>query len=374
MKEVSFRQNRVLTIDGFRGVAIMSVLLFHYFSRWIFPLNEVNLYPFGSQLDFFSYGGLGVKFFFMISGFVIFMTLNKTLSFRLFIVNRFFRLFPTMLFASLFTFIVFKFLGSGFIFYDVNTNFFNFLTSITLFSPEFYKLFDISTNYLNGSYWSLWPEIQFYFYAGIIYFAFRKNTFDIFIYLSFLFILFNYLLNRQNFPPDYLNYILPLYFGVMKWVNGPLNLFIYLPHFVSGVIWYYIYSDRFVLRKYCFNITLLILLFFQVYSGVSLQGQGLIAGFNFLFLLLCFSPKSINVFSSGFIQKVGIGSYALYLIHEQLGVALINKLPKNMPLFMYLLIILVLSYSMIMLTYVYTVKIEKKLILGLKSIFLKSTH
>ncbi len=369
MKEIKLRQNRVLIIDGFRGIAILMVLLYHYFSRWLFPLNDNNLYPYGNQFDYFLYGRLGVQFFFMISGFVIFMTLDKTVSFRLFITNRFFRLFPTIFLASLFTFAIFYFLGSGYLFYYVNTNVLNFFTSITFISPDIFKLFNFTTNYLNGSYWSLWPEIQFYFYVGVIYFAFRKNTFDIFIYISFLFIFLNYLFNRPNIPPQYSNYLLPISFSIKKWVNGPFNLFIYLPHFVTGVIWYYFFSNRFVVKKTILNITLIILILFQVYSGVTLQGQFLIAAFNFLFLLLRFSPTSLNVFSTGFIQKVGIGSYALYLIHEQLGVALINKLPTNMPLFMYLLIIIAMSYSMIMVTYFYTVKIEKKLISRLKKNF-----
>lgn len=365
-------KDRVSIIDGFRGVAILMVLMYHYFSRWLYPLNEINLYPYANQLDYFPLGRLGVQFFFMISGFVIFMTLEKIVSIRLFFINRFFRLFPTMLFASLFTFIAFSFLGSGFVFYYANTNFTNFLTSITFISPEVYKLFNICSNYLNGSYWSLWPEIQFYIYAGLIYFTFRKKAFNFFIYLSFIFILLNYLFNRENIPLFNNSILLPIILMLKKWVNGPFNLFIYLPHFVSGVIWYYIYSERLILKKYLLNITLLILLFFQVYSGVSWQGQLLIAAFNFLFLLLWLSPRILNFFSLGFIQKVGISSYALYLTHEQLGVALINKLPENMPIFIYLLIILVMCYSMIMLSFLYTVKIEKKLIYELKSYFLKT--
>jgi peptidoglycan/LPS O-acetylase OafA/YrhL len=366
------KQDKVYIIDGFRGVAILMVLLYHYFSRWLLPDNNIDFYPYGNELDFFPLGRLGVQFFFMISGFVIFMTLDKTVSIRLFFINRFLRLFPTMLFVSLITFIVFKLLGSGFIFYDVNTNIFNFFTSITFISPEVYKLFNISSNYLNGSYWSLWPEIQFYLYAGLIYFTFHKKAFVFFIYSSFIFILLNYLFNRENIPPVYSTILLPISLWLKKWINGPFNLFIYLPHFVSGVIWYYLYSERLILKQYLLNITLLILLFFQVYSGVSWQGQLLIAAYNFLFLLLQLSPRVLNFFSLGFIQKVGIGSYALYLLHEQIGVALINKLPKNMPIIIYLLIIFLMSYSMIMLSFLYSVKVEKKLIHGLKSFFLKN--
>lgn len=41
---------RIEVLDSFRGIAILIVIFFHFFSRW------TNLYPYGAEYDFFSYG------------------------------------------------------------------------------------------------------------------------------------------------------------------------------------------------------------------------------------------------------------------------------------------------------------------------------
>jgi peptidoglycan/LPS O-acetylase OafA/YrhL len=69
---------RISILDGFRAVAIISVMLYHYFSRWTPPNNKFSLYPYGNFYDYFVWGKLGVQFFFIISGFVIYFTLKKT--------------------------------------------------------------------------------------------------------------------------------------------------------------------------------------------------------------------------------------------------------------------------------------------------------
>lgn len=71
-------KNRIQILDGFRAISILSVLLFHFFSRWTPPLSSESFYPYGSKyFSWFQYGGVGVEFFFMISGFVIYFTLEN---------------------------------------------------------------------------------------------------------------------------------------------------------------------------------------------------------------------------------------------------------------------------------------------------------
>ena len=92
---------RISYLDGHRGIAILLVLLYHAFSRW------TELVPYGNDFaDFplFRFGYLGVELFFLISGFVILMTLEKFNSFTEFMYHRWLRLFPAMLICSLFVF------------------------------------------------------------------------------------------------------------------------------------------------------------------------------------------------------------------------------------------------------------------------------
>jgi peptidoglycan/LPS O-acetylase OafA/YrhL len=70
-------QKRILVLDVFRALAALLVLLSH--------LDTVH----------FHFGKWGVEFFFTISGFVIFKTLENSKNSTEFLVKRFFRLYPT---------------------------------------------------------------------------------------------------------------------------------------------------------------------------------------------------------------------------------------------------------------------------------------
>jgi peptidoglycan/LPS O-acetylase OafA/YrhL len=84
------RTSRLVEIDALRGVAALAVVLFHYTTHFT-KLFGASPPPTIS----FSMGHYGVNLFFIISGFVIFMTLEKTLRPMDFVVSRFSRLFPT---------------------------------------------------------------------------------------------------------------------------------------------------------------------------------------------------------------------------------------------------------------------------------------
>ena len=77
---------RIKYLDGLRGIAILLVILYHAFGGNGY--NGVIHYG-GSFSDvlFFKFGYLGVQLFFLISGFVILMTLEKSKSFIHFIIN-----------------------------------------------------------------------------------------------------------------------------------------------------------------------------------------------------------------------------------------------------------------------------------------------
>ena len=69
------RKNRIEYLDGMRGGAIILVFLFHAFARWPTIVPYRNVY---ADISCVKYGWLGVELFFMISGFVIFMTVSVT--------------------------------------------------------------------------------------------------------------------------------------------------------------------------------------------------------------------------------------------------------------------------------------------------------
>ena len=98
-QERKTRSGRILALDSMRGLAALSVALFHY--TYGFNHGDTNYV--------FHKGFLGVQFFFILSGFVIFMTVNKKPNLRSFVVGRFTRLYPAYWLSVVLTFLVFKF-------------------------------------------------------------------------------------------------------------------------------------------------------------------------------------------------------------------------------------------------------------------------
>ena len=89
---------RIKELDAMRGIAALSVVLFHF--TFGFNHNDTN--------TFFHKGYLGVQLFFIISGFVIFMTFEKTQNIKVFLLGRFTRLYPAYWFACILSFILLK--------------------------------------------------------------------------------------------------------------------------------------------------------------------------------------------------------------------------------------------------------------------------
>ena len=75
---------RIEVLDAFRGIAALSVVLYHFTYRYS-SLYEI---PIPVKLPaILNYGYLGVHLFFIISGFVIYMTINKGLSIKFFYIK-----------------------------------------------------------------------------------------------------------------------------------------------------------------------------------------------------------------------------------------------------------------------------------------------
>ena len=223
------QKNRIEVLDSFRGIAIIMVIFFHFFSRW------TNLYPYQNKYDFFGHGKFGVHFFFMISGFVIFFTLEKTKSLAQFWFNRFIRLLPAMFFASILTYVFFNLFDSDFLF-PTSHYFKNVLVSLTFIQPslvESITRYSIKLDYVSGSYWSLWVEIQFYVLASFFYFFNQKKFYTYFFITSVVLVIFNFLLSHIYID----NYIIVK----LKALRQTFNLLNALPFFCLGAVFYIFY-------------------------------------------------------------------------------------------------------------------------------------
>ena len=156
--------SRIAELDALRGLAAMAVIFFHFTSgiakNWGYHIYDV---PFQ-----FPYGDDGVDLFFMISGFVIFMTLDRAKSAASFAVGRFSRLFPTFWACALVTLVIMCFHGLPGM--EVSTR--DALWNLTML-PRFAR-----AQMIDGAYWSL--EYELLFYIGMLVLhrlgAFRRLT------------------------------------------------------------------------------------------------------------------------------------------------------------------------------------------------------
>ena len=97
------RLNRVYEIDLLRFFAALSVVFFHYSFRG-YAADGMSVMPYPLLAPGVKYGYLGVELFFMISGFVILMTVSGG-SLRSFLISRAVRLYPAFWVCSTLTFL-----------------------------------------------------------------------------------------------------------------------------------------------------------------------------------------------------------------------------------------------------------------------------
>ena len=142
---------RLELLDYARFAAAFAVMLFHYLLNGIHngKINSLTLSP--DIVPVIQYGYLGVEFFFMISGYVIFFSARGR-SASAFAVSRAIRLYPAYWCAICITSIVAQFWGHG----EMQVTLQQALVNLGMFPG----LFDVP--YVDGVYWTLGYELSFY--------------------------------------------------------------------------------------------------------------------------------------------------------------------------------------------------------------------
>jgi len=368
--------HRLKVLDGFRAISILMVILYHYFSRWIFSGNA-SLYPYKSQYDHFQYGYLGVRFFFVISGFVIFFTLEHTENFRVFWIKRMIRLLPTMAIVSLITYICFRLFDKDQIF-PASHSARNFLPSVTFITPElFNRLFrksDIRVDYLNGSFWSLWPEIQFYFLSSVLYFCNRRKFIRNYMIAAMAIIaVFWFFRNIQASNPLHVHLPVSIVNAYNYWVEAVFNLPVYIVYFTLGVLFYVLYKSNFLKVKVPFFVGLSLLMIISVflYFGVQWQVRLFYLAILLLFFLFIYFPKILTFLGTPMIAEIGVASYAIYLVHENIGVLLIHVYAGYFSPHEFIFPLIVMAL-LILISIIYTRTVDNLISAYLKNVFLNT--
>lgn len=349
---------RINHLDGLRGLAILLVLGFHAFSRY------PNIVPYGNKYaDFplFSMGWLGVQLFFLISGFVILMTLDKCENSRQFLYRRWLRLFPAMLISSaliFFTLPVFFERPGG------DESWLNLLPGLTFIEQSWWSaLLGVTVHPIEGAFWSLFVEFKFYVVAALLYFSVGRKKL---IYCLLLLYVISWVLKLMVGWSDlkviyYLNEISKgLSFSHFGW-------------FAAGASFYVFHETK---NKNWFHLGLLTSLVCSFLVRGFYWKLGLVAFLiSSVFAVALFDNKLRSILESKVLLLLGFVSYPLYLIHEGIMISLIVKLEHaypNVPGYLYPVIPVCLLVGASYLIVKYGEKPLRKLIVMLLSFVRKS--
>ncbi|MEO9524251.1 MULTISPECIES: acyltransferase family protein [Marinobacter] len=288
--------NRLASLDALRGLAAIVVVLFHYL-----PYYD-KLYGHGFELpailnSSLLFGRYGVHLFFILSGFVIFMTLERTSKAGWFGLARAFRLLPALWAAIALTFISVHWLGPE----SRAVTFETALLNTTLLHEYFGK------QHVDGAYWSLVVEVTFYSWMALLFFNLRswlqlRSALTIWIIISYAGVLW-----WKQIPPG------------IEFLVKDLVFVKYAPLFIAGMLIYrrHRYGD-----SSAFDNSLLI----------ASIGHGLFAykmPYS-IFVLACFGVFALAVYgrlpwlANRPMLWLGSLSYSLYLVHQNIGYGVID--------------------------------------------------
>lgn len=305
---------RLEWIDGLRAISILLVMMFHYYARWTPPLNSTSLYPYGSTYASFPpimYGAMGVRLFFIISGFVIAYSLTRSSNILDFAARRYSRLFPAMFFCATITFVSAYALP-----YALSSpTIIDALPSITFIEPGILnRIFRTSLiDSIDGSYWSLYVEVKFYAIIGMAYFIYRDGMPIAICFISAFAVSIFCMDNSASGPIENILF-------AKSW-----------PWFVMGVgIYLFNSTSRPKIGWLLATIALVELL------ALSLHDRDWVP--------ICFGCGALAIFYLGLksralqaalslraLSLIGLASYPLYLLHQNLGVQLIRLLGESAP-------------------------------------------
>jgi peptidoglycan/LPS O-acetylase OafA/YrhL len=301
-------KTRLEGIDVLRGVAALSVTMFHF--SWSY--GNVRDGTFTPSFSFVL-GRYGVDLFFMISGFVIFMTLERSHRLLDFAVSRFARLYPAFWTALLLAIVALSLDGRP------TPSFGTIVANVTMV-PGFF-----GEPLIDQPYWTLAYEILFYFLAAGFFFLSGRSDPEIacvgWLLISVL---------MMGYVPS-----------LMKMMAAPCS---YL--FVTGIMVYRVLDNRSNYTSYAVLVTA-IFISTRIPFSPNEHISGLLCGaLTSAFAMVLWLGGQVRVpRHCRLLVYFGEISYVLYLIHDQFGFTMLHAatalgLPPDLSIITVLLLVL----------------------------------
>ena len=282
---------RLLEIDSLRGIAAFGVVLFHFMYLYNDKVDSTaDIYHLA------KIGQYGPLLFYIISGFVITLTIKRCKIPTDFIVSRVARIYPAFWISVILTAIIVNNYTLETLYRSTTEIAVN-LTMLNAF---------VGVNHVDGVYWTLANELLFY---SAMYLFYRFNLLPRInhILLAWLSLQLASILIEQ-------------YYGWFPWKITFLLILGYIHLFAAGIIFFNIHNgDN---SKY--NYLLLVLcLVIQWVKGDFTESIYVTVSFLLFTLILLNKLKFIIIKPLIFLGSI---SYPLYLTHQNIGYTIIHRL------------------------------------------------
>ncbi|MUH73682.1 acyltransferase family protein [Psychrosphaera haliotis] len=295
---------RLASLDALRGIAALGVVLYHFTSLFAIKFNYPELsaiFPSPSS----HIGRYGVELFFIISGFVISMSIENSNNVYRFFVSRFSRLFPTF-WAAVFISSIFIWIFNGQ--FDLVV----FLKNLTM-TPNFFGAKNI-----DGSYWTLTYELFFYIAIATLFYFFKTIPTRLMVVIGIGVSLLTILVSMFDV---YLGY--------------KVKALLLIPHihlFLAGFLFYKLWNSNNLKPTHIWiiNLVLFVLVLVQWllaesdYSRHNFTSSIMVTAFFLIMILV--TKEKLSFLSHPILVYLGTISYSLYLIHQEVGYIFISQL------------------------------------------------
>ena len=281
---------RFAELDVFRGIAALTVVLYHYLFRFdqLYELETLSV-------EGLWLGRYGVHFFFLISGFVICWSLSNARGLAAFALSRFSRIYPAYWVAVIATFSIVALAGLP----GREVGFGAFVFNLTMLQDFFY------VPRVDRAYWTLTVELTFYFWIVLAYLAGQLHR------AEYLFL-----------PLMLLGALVHL--GLVE-LPARVALVLLVKHanlFGAGIVFFRLHESGrapTARRLALWYLPLSAAINFAIYPFVD----ALFVGSFYLVFLLALSGRLRGLCRAPLLWLGGI-SYSLYLLHQNIGYVIIR--------------------------------------------------
>jgi peptidoglycan/LPS O-acetylase OafA/YrhL len=326
---------RLNELDLLRFIAAFSVMFFHFTTRGNTNPEYIPIqYPALSAISRYAY--LGVDLFFIISGFVIFMSAVDR-SAKSFAISRLVRLYPAYWVCCTLTFVVTLIWGVS----ALKVSPFVYMANMTMLHDYF------GISHVDGVYWSLFLEMKFYLFVFLVILFKQMHRAKYFLALWLLVSVL-----ALEFPSSIVETVLITHFSA---------------YFISGAVFYLIWKEGLDLFKgvlllgayilaICKSMDMLrVVVSWYHFSADSNVVIGLVTLFYVVFFMLAF--KKLSFIRGEFLVMLGSLTYPLYLLHERIGFVIFKS--GHTVVQKHLLLVLIMAL-MCVLAYTVHVRVEKR--------------